>query len=852
MAVKLTEKAEKVLQSANAEARRRQHGYVGTEHVLWALLEQRDSVAVQALIRCDVAPEAIVQAIGNSLDSIPAQEAPSSLPFTPHAKRCLELAGDQAVRMGQFYIGTEHLLMGLLREEEGEASRILLENEVDKNRVQRVIHQMLGNNEPPEPSKAPVGMVKKQSTQTPTLDANGVDLTETARQNKLDPVIGRAKEIQRLIQILSRKTKNNPVVLGEPGVGKTAIIEGLAQKIADGEVPEILTRKRVVSLDLASLLAGTKYRGEFEKRIKAIIKEITESGNVVLFSDELHTIMGAGASESSLDASNILKPALSRGEIQCIGATTLDEYRKHIEKDGAMERRFQTLMVDPPSRDEALQILTGLRDTFEAHHRVQITDEALAASVDHSIRYISNRFLPDKAIDVLDEACSSERLLRTTRPPDVTDLEHEIERLEREKDEAVVAQDFELAANVRDKLEAAKSKKEEVLLDWKKSNKEVDGMVTEETIGETVAEMTGIPVNNIQDEEAERLRNMEGVIHEMVVSQDRAIGSIARSIRRSRAGLRDPNRPMGSFIFVGPSGVGKTLVAKALAKFLFGTEDALYTLDMSEYMEKHSISRLIGSPPGYIGYDEGGQLTEKVRRKPYMVVLFDEIEKAHPDVSNMLLQILEEGRLTDSFGRVVDFRNTLVILTSNLGIDGLETRSSLGFTAQSEDDDRADRHAQVVAGVRGHFRPEFINRLDDVVVFDFFSDVELREILDMEIQKFAERLQGRQLNLEVTDEAADHLIQLGASPTSGARGIRRVLEEQIRDFDADGVVVAEGHHEGAALFGVLIDDQVGDLVLDLFLEYPANPARARGRARTELDQVVRRFVGHFEVGFPFP
>ncbi|MFN0059036.1 MAG: ATP-dependent Clp protease ATP-binding subunit [Planctomycetota bacterium] len=820
MAVKLTEKAERVLQTANFEAKRLNHGYVGTEHILWALLEQRDSVAVQALVRCDVNPEGLSNAITESLKNIPPKEGAPSLPFTPHAKRCLELAGDQAVRMGQFYIGTEHLLVGLLREEEGEASRVLAENDVDRERIQQVIKQMLGSAGPAEAdARKPAALVNKQNAPTPTLDQNGVDLTDMATQNKLDPVIGREKEIQRLIQILSRKTKNNPAVLGEPGVGKTALIEGLAQRIADGDVPEILTRKRVVSLDLAALLAGTKYRGEFEKRIKTIIKEVVDAGNVILFIDELHTIMGAGASESSLDASNILKPSLSRGEIQCIGATTLTEYRKHIEKDGAMERRFQPLMVDPPDREQTIAILKGLRDTFEAHHRVRIDDTALVASVDLAVRYISNRFLPDKAIDVLDEACSSERLLRTTRPPDVTELEKEIERLEREKNEAVFSQDFELAARVRDRLEVGKNRKEETLLEWKRSNKEVDGVVTEATISDTVAMMTGIPAANIKEEEVERLKHMEAAIHEMVVSQDPAIRVIARAIRRSRSGLRDPRRPMGSFIFVGPSGVGKTLVAKALAKFLFGTEDALLSLDMSEYMEKHSISRLIGSPPGYVGYEEGGQLTEKVRRKPYMVVLFDEIEKAHGDVANMLLQIIEEGRLTDAFGRVVDFRNSLVILTSNLGVEDIDTKSSMGFSQNTSDSDRASRRSAVMEAVRGHFRPELINRLDEIVVFDFFSDEELKQILRMELKKFEERLTKVRLQIEVTDEAADHLIHLGTAPGSGARGIRRVIEEQVQDRVADLILDKGVKTSGTVLVSL---DENGEISVDLAVKSVAH------------------------------
>ncbi len=789
MAVKFTEKAEKVLQLANGEAQRLQHGYVGTEHVLWALLHQPDSVAVQSILRLDVSPEDVLKVLNESLGRIPRSPRAEAgvLPYTPHAKRCLELAREQAVTMDQYYVGTEHLLLGLCREDEGEASRILAEKDLGKDKLQNVIQRMLGGDSDTLPAK----IMRRQGAATPTLDANGTDLTDLAAQNRIDPVIGRAKEIKRIIQILTRKTKNNPVVIGEPGVGKTAIIEGLAQRIADGDVPEILARRRLVSLDLASLLAGTKYRGEFEKRIKAIIKEVVDSGNVILFIDELHTIMGAGASESSLDASNILKPALSRGEIQCIGATTLDEFRKHIEKDGAMERRFQPIHVEPPSRDEALEILTGLRDTFEAHHRVRIADDALEASVDLAIRYISNRYLPDKAIDVLDEACSSERLERTTRPPDVTKVETDIEDLEREKNEAVFAQDFELAAEVRDRLEKSKEEKERVLLEWKKATKEVDGAVDADAIRRTIANMTGIPAQNIQEEEKDRLRRIEEYIHETVVSQDHAISSVAKAVRRARAGLRDPNRPMGSYIFVGPSGVGKTLVAKSLANFLFGSEDALLTVDMSEYMEKHSVSRLVGSPPGYVGYEEGGQLTEKIRRKPYMVVLLDEVEKAHPDVLNTLLQVLEEGRLTDSFGRQVDFRNTIVIMTSNLGVSELDTRSPLGFGTGDESVHRENTRDHLLEVFRTHFRPEFLNRVDELVVFDPFTHKELGEILNLEVKKLEKRLKHIELSIAVDDAATELLIELGSGPHVGARGMRRVLEEQIQDQIAD--LILDGH-----------------------------------------------------------
>ncbi len=787
MAVKFTEKAEKVLLRAGEEAKKRHHVYVGSEHILHALLSQGDNIASQALSRLDIDPLLIKQKTEEVLESIDPGKKLNSVPFTPNAKRCIELASDEAIQGGQFFVGTEHLLIGLVKENEGVAARIINEAGIDITDIEQSIKALLGGSGDDSQSSEKYSFSSTQKKKPPLLESFGIDLTEQAAKNKLEPVIGRKKEIQRIIQILSRKTKNNPVVLGEPGVGKTAIVEGLAQKIADKEVPDILANKRLISLDLAAILAGTKYRGEFEKRLKNIISEVVNAKNIVLFVDELHTMMGAGASESSLDASNILKPALSRGEIQCIGATTLDEYRKHIEKDGAMERRFQTIIVDPPTKEETIEILTGLRDSYEAHHRVRITDEAIKKAVEFAQRYIADRYLPDKAIDVIDEACSMERLRRTTKPPDVSVLEEEIERLLRDKDEAIQCQEFEKAAAIRDRLEKAKKEREEILTKWKKSSKEIDGAINEETISETIALMTGIPVTNIKEDEAQRLTKLEEFLHETVVSQDNAISTVAKTIRRGRAGLKDPKRPVGTFFFIGPSGVGKTLLAKALAKFLFGSEETLIQLDMSEYMEKHTISRLIGSPPGYVGYEEGGQLTEKIRRKPYSVVLFDEIEKAHGDFANILLQIFEEGQLTDNFGRTIDFKNTILIMTSNLGLRHLTDKTSVGF--QTGGDRTTEiQERNVMDDLHDHFRPEFLNRLDSIVFFDQLTKKDLYKILDFELAKVQLRLDNQQITISLSDEIAEKFLDMSDYAKFGARGIRRILEEQLENRIAEEIL----------------------------------------------------------------
>ena len=790
MAVKFTEKAEKVLLAAGEAARNRSHDYVDTQHFLHAIVSQRGSIATQALLKEEVDLGRMQELIEESLAGVKVRSHEDAIPFTPHAKRCIQIASEQAACNGHSFVSTEHILIGVIREEEGAGARILRDLKLDGENLESAIMAMLGPNPDEEqPKQDNYSFPKSGNPKLTVLDSFSIDLTAQAALNKLDPVIGRNDEIQRIIQILSRKTKNNPVVIGEPGVGKTAIVEGLAQRIADHDIPELLSDKRVVNLDLAAVLAGTKYRGEFEKRLKSIIQEVVEAKNIIIFVDEIHTMMGAGASESSLDAANILKPPLSRGDIQCIGATTLDEFRKHIEKDGAMERRFQTVLVEPPTQLEAVEILHGLRDGFEGHHRIRISDEAIKAAVELSHRYISGRYLPDKAIDVIDEACSRERLERTTRPPDLTELEHDIGRLENDKDDAVHNQDFELAASIRDKVEKLKVNKDQEIFYWKRSSREIDGEVTANTVRETIEQMTGIKLKNPEGKEHQALVDLEKRLHETVVGQDVAVTRVSCAIRRSRAGLKDPNRPMGSFIFAGPSGVGKTLLAKALSGFLFDDDpDAITVFDMSEYMEEHSISRLIGAPPGYVGYEEGGQLTERIRRKPYSVVLLDEIEKAHPDLTNMLLQILEEGRLTDSFGRTIDFKNTILIMTSNIGAKAILNQGPPGFT--SKDKSEADIvQEKIQEALDDHFRPEFLNRIDAIIPFGLLSTPEVMDIYTLELDKVIKRMAVKELELEVTTGAKEHLIEIGFDSRTGARGIRRVLEEKIEDPISEMIIL---------------------------------------------------------------
>mgnify|MGYP003730089689 CR=1 FL=1 len=780
---------------ANQEAQRFNHEYIGTEHMLLGLVKEGSGVGANVLKNLDVDLRKVRLEVEKLVKSGPDMVTMGKLPQTPRAKKVIEYAIEEARNLNHNYVGTEHLLLGLLREEEGVAAQVLRNLGLKLEEVREEVLNLLGAGAEEEASNASVGEAKKSRSKTPALDSFGRDLTELAREGKLDPVIGRLNEIERVIQILCRRQKNNPVLLGEAGVGKTAIVEGLAQKIVANDVPELLAGRRIVVLDLAMMVAGTKYRGQFEERIKAVMNEVRRARNVILFIDELHTLVGAGGAEGAIDASNVLKPALSRGEIQCIGATTLDEYRKYIEKDGALERRFQQIIVEPPSTEETIQILQGLRDRYEAHHRVQITDDALKQAVELSDRYITGRVQPDKAIDVIDEAGAAVRLRTMTKPPNLTEIEREIEKLLIEKDEAVKNADYERAAELRDRAEVARSRKEEMQREWRNRAKEVDGVVDGETIAEVVAGMTGIPLTRVEKDEVTRLLHLEEQLHQRVISQDEAVRAVARAVRRSRSGLKDPNRPMGSFIFIGPSGVGKTYLAKCLAEFMFGNEDALVILDMSEYMEKHNVSRLIGAPPGYVGYEEGGQLTERIRRRPYSVVLLDEIEKAHPDVFNMLLQIMEEGRLTDSFGRHIDFKNTILIMTSNIGADRITNQADFGFTRRGEDVSYERMKQMLTSEVERYFRPEFINRVDELVVFHKLTHDDLVRIVDLEIAKVARRIAQQGLKLELDQAAKDFLIEAGTDEKFGARPLRRAIENKVEDRLSEALL--RGEFKGA-------------------------------------------------------
>ena len=812
---RFTDRARKVMQLANQEAQRFNHEYIGTEHMLLGLVKEGSGVAANVLKNLEVDLRKIRLEVEKIVQTGPDMVTMGKLPQTPRAKKVIEYAMEEARNLNHNYVGTEHLLLGLLREQEGVAAQVLMNLGLKLEDVREEVLNLLGHGlEGAETSErsGPAGSSKSsKNSKTPALDSFGRDLSELARQGKLDPVIGREREIERVIQILCRRQKNNPVLLGEAGVGKTAIVEGFAQMCINGEVPDLLAGKRIVVLDLAMMVAGTKYRGQFEERIKAVMNEVRRAKDTILFIDELHTLVGAGGAEGAIDASNVLKPALSRGELQCIGATTLDEYRKYIEKDSALERRFQMVMVEPPTEPQTIEILKGLRERYESHHKVQITDDAIEKAVELSSRYITGRCLPDKAIDVIDEAGAYVRLKTMVRPPDLKELEEDVERLNQQKEEAVANQDFEKAASLRDQADKVKKKKEQIMQEWKDKSKQKDGVVDAEVAATVVAKMTGVPLTRVTSEDAVRLLAMEDDLHKRVVSQDEAIKQISKAVRRSRSGLKDPKRPTGTFLFAGPTGVGKTLLAKTLAEFMFGNEDSLIQIDMSEYQEKHNISRLIGAPPGYVGYEEGGQLTEKIRRRPYAVVLLDEIEKAHPDVYNMLLQIMEEGHLTDSFGRKVDFKNVILIMTTNAGAQVISNASSFGFsTNKDEDSSYETMKLEVQQVLQKVFKPEFLGRLDEVVIFRKLTHDNLRLIVDIELTKVRDRLGERGLQLELTDETRDFLIDKGQEGDNleyGARPLRRSVEMYIEDPLAEELL--RNAFEGKNLVRVSVKE-VGD------------------------------------------
>ena len=779
-----TPRAQQVLALARKEADRFNHNYVGTEHLLLGLIKLGQGVAVNVLQKMGLDLETVRMEVEKQVGSGPETKMVGNIPYTPRVKKVLALAGKEAKALNHSYVGTEHILLGLLREGEGVAARVLKSLEVDIERTRNEILKELDPNfTPPESEQEGNGETTggKKDVKTPALRAFGRDLTELAKKGELDPVIGRRNEIERVIQVLCRRTKNNPVLLGEAGVGKTAIAEGLAQEIATGNVPELLRDKKVITLDLALMVAGTKYRGQFEERIKAVMDEIRRSKNVILFIDELHTIVGAGSAEGAMDASNIIKPALSRGELQCVGATTLNEYRKYIEKDAALERRFQTVKVEAPTVEEAIQILKGLRPKYEAHHKAKLTDEALETAVKLSERYITGRFLPDKAIDVMDEAGARARINAMTRPPDVKEIEREIEEIRVEKEAAIKAQDFEKAASLRDKEKQAKEKLDTILTQWREEREEREVLVTADDMMHIVSKVTGVPLQRMEQKETQKLLAMETEMKQRVIGQDLAVTAISKALRRSRADLKDPRRPIGSFVFLGPTGVGKTFLARTLAEFMFGDSDALIQIDMSEYMEKFTASRLIGSPPGYVGYEEGGQLSEAVRRRPYSVVLFDEIEKAHPDVMHLLLQILEDGKVTDSLGRKIDFRNTIIIMTSNVGADLIKRQTTMGFGAAQNVHDYETMRDKIMEETKRVFKPEFLNRLDEIIVFRTLEKPDLLCIVDLEVNKVKARLKMKEIEIVLDNPAHEFVIEKGYDPTYGARPMRRAVEKYLED-----------------------------------------------------------------------
>ncbi len=826
---RFTERARQVVVLAQEEARTLKHNYIGTEHILLGLLREEEGLAARVLESLDITVEEVraqvIRIVGSGEEVTSGQ-----IPFTPRAKKVLELALREALSLGHNYIGTEHILLGLVRENEGVAARILADFDADSEKIRNEIIRMLsgpGGRRQQGQSGGSGQQGEKKSSKL--LDQFGRNLTKLAADGKLDPVVGRQNEIERVMQILSRRTKNNPVLVGEPGVGKTAVIEGLAQRISSGQVPDILRSKQIYTLDLAALVAGSKYRGEFEERLKKVMKEIGQRGDIILFIDELHNLVGAGAAEGAIDAASILKPALARGELQTVGATTLDEYRKYLERDSALERRFQQIRVDEPSQEETEQILRGLRDRYESHHRITITDEALGAAANLADRYISDRFLPDKAIDLIDEAASRMRIKTMTAPPTYRELEEEIEGVRKEKEAAIEAQEFEKAANLRDKERRLTNKKRELEEEWKNDEESSRASIGEEEIADIVSMWTGIPVFKLTEAETQKLLRMEEELHKRVIGQEQAIKAVSRAIRRARAGIKDPKRPAGSFIFLGPSGVGKTELARTLAEFLFGDEQSLIQVDMSEYMEKHAVSRLVGSPPGYIGYDEGGQLTEQVRRKPYSVVLLDEIEKAHPEVFNILLQILEDGRLTDAQGRSVDFRNAILIMTSNIGASTISRNTPLGFSVTDETGlSYDDMKSRIMGELKRVFRPELLNRIDEVIVFHKLTKEEITQIVDLLLVRLKNQMAEHGVAVQLTNEAKDLLVEEGYDPTMGARPLRRAIQRLVEDPLADQVL-SGGPTEGIT---IVVDRDGDEMRLDITpapaAEQPEEEAEAVG------------------------
>ena len=794
MMYKFTARAEKAIEIANDIAMELGHKYIGTEHILYGLCKEGTGIASKVLENQNITDEDILQEIEMLIGTGEAIDDREALGFTPRSKRVIENAFIEARKLGSEYIGTEHLLIGIMREGDSVAVRIMMDLDIDPRKLYNEIVKVINEDESDANSNRTTDKNSGSFNSTPTLNQFGSDLTKQAREGKLDPVIGRKTEIDRVTQILSRRTKNNPCLIGEPGVGKTAVVEGLAEKIVVDDVPEMLKNKRVVTLDISGMVAGAKYRGDFEERIKKCLAEVKKAGDVILFIDEIHTIVGAGSAEGAVDAANILKPLLARGEVQVIGATTLNEYRKYIEKDSALERRFSPVQVGEPTNEETIKILEGLRDKYEAHHNVKITEEAIKAAVELSVRYINDRFLPDKAIDLIDEAASRVKMKTYTMPDSIKELEEKIESINREKEEAIRVQDFEKAATLRDKVNAEKEKLEKEKKKWQSKNSKNVMNLTEEDIAEVIASWTGIPVNKITQDENDKLKHLEETLHKRVIGQNEAVEAVSKAIRRGRVGLKDPNRPIGSFLFLGPTGVGKTELSKALAEALFGNETAMIRVDMSEYMEPHSVAKLIGSPPGYVGYDEGGQLTEKIRRKPYSVILFDEIEKAHPDVMNMLLQILDDGRLTDAQGRTVNFKNTVIIMTSNVGARAITDKNVLGFSNSSKDKKEGQEKEyenikkDVMAELKKQFRPEFINRIDDIIVFHKLTDDDIGKIIEIMLKQVKERLSEQEYNVEIDKSVKDLVAKKGIDANYGARPLKRAIQSNVEDKIAEAIL----------------------------------------------------------------